>query len=328
MRIAQVAPLFETVPPTAYGGTERVVSYLTETLVAMGHDVTLFASGDSKTAANLVPVVERSLRCDPRRPEWLVWHTVLLDQVFAQAPDFDVVHFHVDYLHYPLVRHCPTPCLTTLHGRLDLPDLAPLHHHFREQGLVSISNSQRRPLAESRWLATVPHGLPTDLYRFHPEPADYFAFVGRISPEKRVDRAIRIAQATGVKLRIAAKVDRADQQYFEREIAPLLDHPLVEFIGEIGEGEKDAFIGNGTCAALSDRLARALRTGDDRSDGLWHSCDRLALRLGAGSHRARDERIHRRRHGRGRRRRPAGRRTGSTSLPRYLRATVHGRSYG
>ncbi|MET0508294.1 MAG: glycosyltransferase family 4 protein [Burkholderiaceae bacterium] len=244
MRIAQVAPLFETVPPTAYGGTERVVSYLTETLVEMGHEVTLFASGDSQTAAQLVPVVESSLRLDPRGPDWLIWHTVMLDQVFAQAPDFDVVHFHVDCLHYPLVRQCPTPCLTTLHGRLDLPDLAPLHRHFREQGLVSISNSQRRPLAESRWLATVHHGLPPDLYRFHPEPSDYFAFVGRISPEKRVDRAIRIAQAAGVKLRIAAKVDRADQQYFEREIAPLLDHPLVDFVGEIGESQKGEFIGN------------------------------------------------------------------------------------
>jgi glycosyltransferase involved in cell wall biosynthesis len=244
MKIAQVAPLFETVPPQAYGGTERVVSYLTEALVDLGHEVTLFASGDSRTRARLMPVVERGLRLDPRQPDWLMWHTVLLDQAFAQATDFDVMHFHVDFLHYPLVRHCPTPCLTTLHGRLDLPDLAPLHRHFREQALVSISNSQRAPLAGARWLATVPHGLPEDLYRFHERPGDYFAFIGRISPEKRVDRAIRIARAAGTRIRIAAKVDRVDQHYFEREIRPLLDHPLVEFTGEIGQAAKNEFIGN------------------------------------------------------------------------------------
>jgi len=244
MKIAQIAPLFESVPPQAYGGTERVVSYLTEALVELGHDVTLFASGDSKTRARLVPVVERSLRLDPRQPDWLMWHTMMLDRVFAEAPDFDVLHFHVDFLHFPLARHCLTPCLTTLHGRLDLPDLAPLHRYFREQALVSISHSQRRPLASSRWLATVPHGLPQDLYRFHPDPGDYFAFVGRISREKRVDRAIAIAQAAGVPLRIAAKVDRADETYFEKEIRPLLKHPLVEYIGEIDQSGKNDFIGN------------------------------------------------------------------------------------
>jgi len=244
MKIAQVAPLFESVPPRAYGGTERVVSYLTEALVELGHEVTLFASGDSRTRATLVPVVERSLRLDPRQPDWLMWHTLMLDRVFAEAPEFDAMHFHVDFLHYPLVRHCPTPCLTTLHGRLDLPDLAPLHRHFREQALVSISHSQRRPLAASRWLATVPHGLPEDLYRFHPGPGEYFAFIGRMSPEKRVDRAIAIAQAAGVRLRIAAKVDRADEAYFDREIRPLLCHPLVEYVGEIDQGGKNDFIGN------------------------------------------------------------------------------------
>jgi glycosyltransferase involved in cell wall biosynthesis len=244
MRIAQVAPLFESVPPKAYGGTERVVSYLTEALVALGHDVTLFASGDSVTQAQLVAPVPNSLRTAPHQPDWLMWHTVLLDQVFAHAASFDVVHFHVDFLHYPLVRQCLTPCITTLHGRLDLPDLAPLHHHFREQALVSISQHQRTPLPSSRWIATVHHGLPPDLYDFHPRADDYFAFVGRISPEKRVDRAIEIAKATNTPLRIAAKVDRADQAYFEREIRPLLDHPLIEFIGEIGEAQKNEFIGH------------------------------------------------------------------------------------
>ena len=243
MKIAQIAPLMESVPPKTYGGTERVVSYLTEALIDLGHDVTLFASGDSRTQARLVPVVERSLRQHPGHPDWVMWHTVMLDQAFSSAAEFDVMHFHVDYLHYPLVRQCATPCLTTLHGRLDLPDLVPLHRHFREQPLVSISQSQRKPLADSRWIATVPHGLPEHLYRFHPRPDDYFAFIGRISPEKRVDRAIGIAIATGTPLRIAAKVDRVDEVYFEREIRPLLGHPLIDYLGEIDQSAKDAFIG-------------------------------------------------------------------------------------
>jgi glycosyltransferase involved in cell wall biosynthesis len=221
-----------------------VVSYLTEALVELGHEVTLFASGDSQTRARLVPVVERSLRLDPRKPDWLMWHTVMLDQVFEQAPEFDVVHFHVDFLHYPLVRRCPTPCLTTFHGRLDLPDLAPLHRHFREQALVSISQAQRKPLGDTcRWLATVQHGVPEHLYTYRERPGDYFAFLGRIAPEKRVDRAIALAQATGVKLRIAAKVDAVDQAYFKRTIEPLLKHPLIEFGGEVEQAQKNEFLG-------------------------------------------------------------------------------------
>jgi glycosyltransferase involved in cell wall biosynthesis len=243
MKIAQIAPLMESVPPQGYGGTERVVSYLTEVLCELGHDVTLFASGDSTTRARLVPVVERALRLHPHRPDWLTWHTIMLDQVFASASEFDVIHFHVDFLHYPLVRQCPTACLTTLHGRLDLPDLVPLHRHFREQPLVSISQSQRKPLADSRWIATVHHGLPESLYRFQHRPGDYFAFVGRISPEKRVDRAIEIAVATGTRLRIGAKVDRVDQAYFDSRIRPLLGHPLIEYVGEIDQAAKDDFIG-------------------------------------------------------------------------------------
>lgn len=244
LRIAQVAPLFESVPPHGYGGTERVVSYLTEALVEMGHEVTLFASGDSVTNADLVPVVERSLRTDPRRPDWLVWHTVLLDEVFERAAEFDVMHFHVDFFHYPLARRCTTPGLTTLHGRLDLPDLLPLHRHFRSHPRVSISDSQRAPLLGMSWLGTVHHGLPPALYALHEQPQDYFAFIGRVSPEKRVDRAIEIAIATGSRLRIAAKVDRVDEAYFERDIRPLLDHPLVEFVGEIEQASKNDFIGN------------------------------------------------------------------------------------
>jgi glycosyltransferase involved in cell wall biosynthesis len=244
LRIAQVAPLFESVPPRAYGGTERVVSYLTEALVGLGHDVTLFASGDSVTAARLVAVTERSLRLDPRKPDWVTWHTMMLDRVFGAAHAFDVIHFHVDTLHLPLARRCAhCPCVTTLHGRLDLPDLAPLYRYFNDQPLVSISNSQRLPLPLADWRATVHHGLPRKLYSFHPRPDGYFAFVGRISPEKRVDRAIEIAIGCGVPLRIAAKVDDADRVYFEEVIKPLLGHPLVDYIGEVEEGAKNEFIG-------------------------------------------------------------------------------------
>jgi glycosyltransferase involved in cell wall biosynthesis len=243
MKIAQVAPLIESVPPKAYGGTERVVSYLTEALVALGHDVTLYASGDSATRARLVPVVPRSLRLDPQHPDWIPWHTVMVDQVMESAGHFDAIHFHIDHLHFPLVRRCKTPCITTLHGRQDLPDLAAFYTHFCEQPVVSISDSQREPLPTANWVATVHHGLPRDLYRFVPEPEDYFVFVGRMSPEKRVDRAVGIAAACGVPLRIAAKVDTADREYFETQVRPLLAHPLVNFVGEIEEKDKNAFIG-------------------------------------------------------------------------------------
>jgi glycosyltransferase involved in cell wall biosynthesis len=244
MRIAQVAPLIESVPPKAYGGTERVVSYLTEALVRMGHEVTLFASGDSRTCARLVPVVDRALRLNPSRPDSVIWHTLMVDRVRELCSAFDVIHFHIDTVHLPVAVHCATPSLSTLHGRLDLPDLKPLYRRFRPHPLVSISDSQRQPLAGANWVRTVHHGLPRDLYRFHARPDNYFAFVGRISPEKRCDRAIEIAIACNTPLRIAAKVDDADRQYFDEVIEPMLDHPLVTFVGEIGDGEKDDFIGN------------------------------------------------------------------------------------
>lgn len=245
MKIAQVAPLFESVPPQGYGGTERVVAYLTDALVEAGHAVTLFASGDSVTKARLVPVVERGLRLVGKQADWLTWHTMMLDRVFTAATRFDAIHFHVDFLHFPLVRHCRTPCVTTLHGRLDLPELDPLYRHFNEQPLVSISASQRNPLPFANWRATVHHGLPDKLLPFTPHPGgdSYFAFLGRISPEKRVDRAIEIAIACGVPLRIAAKVDAVDQAYFESQIKPRLNHPLIQFIGEIDEAQKGAFLG-------------------------------------------------------------------------------------
>ena len=244
MRIAQVAPLFESVPPAGYGGTERVVAHLTEALLDLGHDVTLYASGDSRTRARLVPVCKRALRLDPARPDWLVWHAIMLDRVLADAEAYDVIHFHVDILQMPLVRRCPRPYVTTLHGRLDLPDLVAFHLHFADHPVVSISDAQRAPLPHARWCATVHHGLPPDLYALNPHPQDYFAFVGRISPEKRLDRALDIAAACDTRLRVAAKVDPADQAYFEREIRPRLDDPRVEWVGEIDDAQKNAFIGN------------------------------------------------------------------------------------
>lgn len=244
MKIAQVAPLHESVPPKAYGGTERVVSYLTEELVRQGHDVTLFASGDSETTARLVPVTEKSLRLDADCGDPLAHHVRLVDQVARRANEFDVIHFHTDYLHFPLMRQVAVPHVTTLHGRLDIPDLKPLFREFGEVPVVSISHDQRRPLPTANWQATVYNGIPADLYRFHPEPGGYLAFLGRISPEKRVDRAIEIATRMEMELLIAAKVDRVDRDYFESQIKPMLRHPLVHFIGEIGDHEKDNFLGN------------------------------------------------------------------------------------
>lgn len=244
MRIAQVAPLYESVPPRAYGGTERVVAYLVEALVELGHEVTLFASGDSVTSANMVSVVPRGLRLDTHKPDPLVWHTIMMDRVLKAAGSFDVIHFHTDVLQLSLVGQCRTPCLSTAHGRLDLPDLKPLFRCFPSHPMVSISTSQRAPLPWANWRATVHHGLPLGLYSLHEEPQDYFAFVGRISPEKRCDRAIEIARACGVPLRIAAKVDEADRVYFESTIEPMLDDPLVSFVGEIGDAAKNDFIGN------------------------------------------------------------------------------------
>ncbi|HEU4929792.1 MAG TPA: glycosyltransferase family 4 protein [Candidatus Krumholzibacteria bacterium] len=244
MKIAQVAPLYESVPPSLYGGTERVVSYITEELVKEGHDVTLFASGDSITRARLIAPCARSLRLDPEQVDPMAPHTILLDQVFARAAEFDVVHFHIDYLHFAMSRLAQIPNVTTLHGRLDLPQSHVLLGHFDDMPLVSISDAQRRPVPHARWVGTVYHGLPENLYSFHHRPEEYLAFVGRISPEKRLDRAIRIARKSGLMLRVAAKIDKVDQVYFHRTIEPMLDGPGVEFVGEIGEKDKDDFLGN------------------------------------------------------------------------------------
>ena len=244
MRIAQVAPLYESVPPKYYGGTERVVSYLTEELVRQGHEVTLFASGDSETNARLVAASRRSLRLDKHCIDQLAHHIVILERVFQQAPEFDIVHFHVDYLHFSMSRRQQITHVTTLHGRLDVPDLFPLYQEFRDMPVISISNVQREPLPWANWQATVYHGLPADLYQFRAQPGSYLAFLGRISPEKRVDRAIEIAKRVQIPLKIAAKVDRVDKKYFKSAIEPLLCHSLVEVVGEISDGEKDEFLGN------------------------------------------------------------------------------------
>ena len=242
MRIAQVSPLFESVPPKYYGGTERIVSYLTEELHRMGHDVTLFASADSETSARLVPVCEHSLRLNNICVDWLAHHILMLERVFRSAHEFDILHFHIDYLHFLLSRRQSLRQVTTLHGRLDIPDLVPLYREFSDMPVISISNAQRKPLKTANWAATVYHGLPMDLYPFRSEQGTYLAFLGRISPEKRVDRAIQIANQTGIPLKIAAKVDKSDENYFQEKIKPLLSNSLVGFVGEINEHEKKEFL--------------------------------------------------------------------------------------
>ena len=244
MRIAQVAPLYESVPPKLYGGTERVVSYLTEALVEAGHHVTLFASGDSQTAARLVPCCDNSLRLSQHDcKDALAHHFVMLDKVLESAGRFDIIHFHIDYLHFHLSRLTPLPHVSTLHGRLDSPDLLPLYRRFRDMPLTSISMSQRAPLSWANWVGNVYHGLPSDLLSVGNGSGKYLAFLGRISREKRVDRAIDIANRVGMPLKVAAKIDKADREYYE-EIKHLFDSPNVEFVGEINEQQKSDFLGN------------------------------------------------------------------------------------
>jgi glycosyltransferase involved in cell wall biosynthesis len=243
MKIAQVAPLFESVPPQCYGGTERVVSYLTEELVRQGHQVTLFASGDSVTQAHLVAACPRALRLDEQCVDQLAHCMVLLEHVFRQAPTFDLLHFHIDYLHFPLSVRQRVPHVTTLHGRLDIPDLVPVYQTFPSMPVVSISDAQRIPLPGLQWQGTVYHGLPEDLYTFQDTPGSYLAFLGRISPEKGIEQAIAIARQAGMPLKIVAKIDQVDREYFQSVVQPLLDDPLVEYLGEMGERDKNAFLG-------------------------------------------------------------------------------------
>ncbi|HEU4770916.1 MAG TPA: glycosyltransferase family 4 protein [Candidatus Udaeobacter sp.] len=249
MRIAQVAPLVESVPPKHYGGTERIVAYLTEEMVRLGHKVTLFASGDSVTTAELVPVCRRSFRQNKRAKDYLSREVLLMDHVMQRADEFDVIHFHTGCLHYLISRHLSVPHVTTLHGRLDTLESLRLYERFRDMPMISISNAQRAPWPCANWQATIYHGLPQDLFRFHSEPVGYLAFLGRASPEKRVDRAIEIARRAGMPLKIAAKVDPADRRYFKSEIEPLLNNPQIEWLGEISDKDKDGFLGN-ACALL------------------------------------------------------------------------------
>lgn len=243
MRIAQIAPLHEAVPPKLYGDTERVVSYLTEGLVELGHDVTLFASGDSRTSARLEAAWPHALRLDPTIRDRMAPHMRMLEQVRRAAHEFDILHFHLDYLPFPLFSQLDTPFVTTLHGRLDLPELEPVFETFPQAHVISISNSQRVPLPRAGWLDTIYHGLPHDLLTPQSQvKPEYLAFLGRICPEKRVDHAIQIAQAAGLPLKIAAKVDQADCEYFKNKIEPLLSNANVEFIGEINEAQKPAFL--------------------------------------------------------------------------------------
>lgn len=243
MRIAQISPLMESVPPRLYGGTERIVSYLTEELVQMGHEVTLFASGDSTTGAELVSCSSQALRLDSSVKDIIPYYMLMLDRVRRQADEFDILHFHIDQFHFPLFRDIAGRTVTTLHGRQDLTDLKPLYAGFPDMPLVSISDDQRRPMGQANFVSTVYHGLPSHMHKPHYNPnGNYLAFLGRISPEKRPDRAIRIARAAGIPLKIAAKVDKADEVYFREVIAPLLEGDGVEFIGEINERQKVPFL--------------------------------------------------------------------------------------
>jgi glycosyltransferase involved in cell wall biosynthesis len=301
MKIAQIAPLMESVPPRLYGGTERIVSYLTEELVALGHDVTLFASGDSITAANLVPCVPQALRLNVTIRDTIPYYMLMLDRVRQRAGEFDLLHFHIDQFHFPLFRSIASRTVTTLHGRQDLPDLLPLYLGFGDMPLVSISNDQRRPVPNANFSATVYHGLPVGLHRPIAEPrrGGYVAFLGRISPEKRPDRAIAIARSLGVPLKIAAKVDRADDVYFRTHIEPLLNEPGVEFIGEINEHQKTQFLGDAQALLFPVDWPEPFGLSTIEAMACGTPVPGVPLRLGAGDHRGRPHRRDRRYYGTG-----------------------------
>jgi glycosyltransferase involved in cell wall biosynthesis len=253
VRIAQVAPPFESIPPVAYGGTERVVATLCDELVRRGHDVTLFAAGDSHTSARLVPTVEKALwHYEPSLNDFNPFWALTLDAIWEHVTEFDVIHSHFDYWGYILAHHAPVPVVTTLHGRLDLPELQPLYRHFKDVPLVSISDAQRRPVWWANFISTVYHGIELDQFTFSPQPSDYLAFLGRISPEKGLDAAIRIAHRAGVPLKVAARMPlphtndsnvQTDWEYFEEVVRPLLEHDQVEFVGELAGADKDKLLG-------------------------------------------------------------------------------------
>jgi len=286
MKIAQIAPLYESVPPKLYGGTERVVAYLCDALVELGHDVTLFAAGDSRTSARLVRVRDEAIRLDSAALKSdVAAHLAMLHEVKRRASHFDILHFHTEIMHFAMFELYAHNSVTTVHGRLDIKDL-PLAYErwWRSFGLVSISDYQRRPLAGAKWLATVPHGVPAALYEFNKGPAGgYLAFLGRISPEKGPEVAIRLAKRAGIPLRIAAKVDSADTAYFKSVVEPLLDHPLIEFIGEIGDAQKSAFLGNARALLFPRQMAGAFGSCHDRGHSMRHAGCGFRLRLRHGS---------------------------------------------
>jgi glycosyltransferase involved in cell wall biosynthesis len=283
LRIAQVAPLYESVPPKLYGGTERVVAYLTEELIRRGHEVTLFASGDSTAAANIKAIHPTALRSAGLVPWGNSLHLPMLSEVFDNADRFDVIHCHVDYWSFPFARMVGTPAVTTLHGRLDIAELFGVYRYYSEAPVISISDAQREPLPELNWVGTVHHGLPPDQLRFYSDPGKYLAFLGRIAPEKRPDIAIEVARRTEIPLKIAAKVDAVDRDYFESSIRPLLETEGVEFIGEISECEKSEFLGNAMALLFPVDWPEHFWSGDDRGVSLWHTADSPALRIGARS---------------------------------------------
>ena len=283
MKIAQIAPLYESVPPKLYGGTERVVSYLTEELVRLGHEVTLFASGDSRTSARLESGCSKALRLTRSCSDPLAYHTILLDKVLARADEFDILHFHTDYSHFPATRGLQLPTVTTLHGRLDLADLKPLYRRFSQQPLVSISQSQRPPLGRVNWVGNVYHGIPPNLYQLQPEHGNYLAFLGRISPEKRPDRAIRIALKAGMPLKIAAKVDDGRPRILSVRNRAAIEEPGHRIPGRNQRRAEEQVFGQRICVPVPYRLARTLRANDDRSDGLRNADDRVLLRFRAGT---------------------------------------------
>ena len=287
MRIAQVAPLTEAVPPKLYGGTERVVHWLTEELVALGHDVTLFASGDSQTSAKLDATWPKALRLDGSVRDPNALHMVMLERVRQKCDDeeFDFLHFHLDYYPFSLFHRQPTPFLTTLHGRLDLPEHQPVFTTFSSIPVISISNAQRRPVPQANWVRTIHHGLPEKLLTPQPVTPGYLAVLGRIAPEKGVDRAIRIAIRCGIPLKIAAKVDRADQEYYDEVIRPLMRPSAGRIYRRDQRPREIGFPQRRDRPAAADRLAGAVRPGHDRGDGLRHARDRLQPRLGRRDHR-------------------------------------------
>ncbi len=331
MRIAQVAPLTEAVPPKLYGGTERVVHWLTEELVALGHDVTLFASGDSRTTAKLDATWPKALRLDGAVRDPNALHMVMLERVRQKCDDeeFDFLHFHLDYYPFSLFYRQPTPFLTTLHGRLDLPEHQPVFTTFSKVPVISISDAQRRPVPQANWVRTIHHGLPENLLTPRPVKPSYLAVLGRIAPEKGVDRAIRIATRCGIPLKIAAKVDRADQEYYDELISPLISgNPLVEYIGEISDRREVRLSQRRDRTIGSDRLARTVRPGHDRGHGVRHACAGLQPGLGTRNHRARGDRLYR---GRRDQRRRGGRPSCGTRPDgdsKAVRTTVHRAPHG